>query len=59
METPNEKIEHDLLRIGELSLNIIEKAKTATLGETQGKETFDKAVEINKLARKIYKTLNL
>jgi hypothetical protein len=58
MKSPNESIKKDLKEIGELSLNIIEKAKHQKLGRSSGAKTFDQAVKINHLAEKIYKILN-
>ena len=61
MKNPNklaDNIQKDLKRIGELSLDIIEKAKHQKLGQSNGAKTFDQAVEINHLAQKIYKILN-
>ena len=58
MKNPNDSIRKDLKRIGELSLEIIEKAKCQKLGLSSGAKTFDQAVQINHLAQKIYKILD-
>tara|TARA_Y100000310_G_scaffold343672_1_gene452400 strand:- start:2467 stop:2649 length:183 start_codon:yes stop_codon:yes gene_type:complete len=58
MKSPNDSMRKDLKRIGELSLEIIEKAKHQKLGLSSGAKTFDQAVQINHLAQKIYKILD-
>ena len=57
--TPDQDIKDDLLKIGELSLEIIEKAKHQKLGQSSGAKTFSQAIEINQLAQKIYKILDI
>ena len=59
MNDPSKEIQDDLKKIGELSLEIIEKAKHQKLGQANGAKTYNQAIEINHLAKKIYKILNI